>query len=135
MNGMGTLAEIRKSYPKIPVIMFSALAERGAATTLDALALGASDYATKPSHTGSLDTTVQQIRAELIPKIKILCTVRPLSLSTSLGVVRSVPTAVESKRRIEILALGTSTGGPNALAKLLPEIPHDFPVPIVLVQH
>src|SRR5579863_8747072 len=53
MNGLETLAEIRKVYPKLPVIMFSTLTERGASATLDALALGASDYATKPSNTGS----------------------------------------------------------------------------------
>jgi two-component system, chemotaxis family, protein-glutamate methylesterase/glutaminase len=53
MDGLETLAELRKLYPKLPVIMFSTLTERGAAATLDALALGASDYATKPSNTGS----------------------------------------------------------------------------------
>ena len=58
MNGLETLAEVRKAYPKLPVIMFSTLTERGAATTLDALALGASDYATKPSNTGGLDVTL-----------------------------------------------------------------------------
>ena len=53
MDGLETLAVIRKLYPQLPVIMFSALTERGAAATLDALALGASDYATKPSNTAS----------------------------------------------------------------------------------
>jgi len=48
MSGLETLREIRRLYPKLPVIMFSTLTERGAATTLDALALGASDYVTKP---------------------------------------------------------------------------------------
>ena len=44
LDGLATLREIRKAYPKLPVIMFSALTERGAAATLDALALGATDY-------------------------------------------------------------------------------------------
>jgi chemotaxis response regulator CheB len=44
MDGLATLAEIRKTYPHLPVIMFSALTERGASATLDALAMGATDY-------------------------------------------------------------------------------------------
>src|SRR5882724_10870848 len=58
MNGLETLAELRKLYPKLPVIMFSTLTERGASATLDALTLGASDYATKPSNTGNLSEAV-----------------------------------------------------------------------------
>ena len=73
MDGLQTLAEIRKTYPKLPVIMFSTLTESGASATLDALALGASDYATKPSNTGSPAAAVEAIRKELIPKIKALC--------------------------------------------------------------
>ena len=73
MNGLETLAELRKLYPKLPVIMFSTLTERGASATLDALSLGASDYATKPSNTGSPAVAMEAIRIELIPKIKALC--------------------------------------------------------------
>ena len=47
MDGLQTLAELRKTYPRLPVIMFSALTERGAEATLDALALGATDYFTQ----------------------------------------------------------------------------------------
>src|SRR5208337_3471226 len=54
MDGLQTLSEIRKRYPKLPVIMFSTLTERGAAITLDALSRGASDYATKPTNSTSL---------------------------------------------------------------------------------
>ena len=75
MDGLETLAAIRKLYPKLPVIMFSTLTERGAATTLEALSLGASDYVTKPSNAGSLDVTLRQLREQLIPKIKALCPV------------------------------------------------------------
>src|SRR5579862_3670575 len=53
MDGLETLAAIRKAYPRLPVIMFSALTERGAAATLDALLLGANDYVTKPVNLGS----------------------------------------------------------------------------------
>ena len=73
LNGLETLAEVRKLYLRLPVIMFSTLTERGAAATLDALSLGASDYATKPSNSGSPARAMELIQSELIPKIKALC--------------------------------------------------------------
>ena len=139
MNGLETLAAIRKIYPKLPVIMFSTLTERGASTTLDALALGASDYVTKPSNTGSLDVTLRQLRAQLVPKIKALCEVRAIPPVAPIARIASprpaTPRLAADFSRIEVLAIGTSTGGPNALADLLPGIPASFPVPIVITQH
>ncbi len=135
MDGLQTLAAIRKLYPKLPVIMFSTLTEHGAAATLDALALGASDYATKPSNTGSAAVALERIRIELIPKIKALCGVAPLKLLPLPAARPVLKVRVRSNPRIEIVAIGTSTGGPNALAEVLPRIPNDFPVPIVVVQH
>jgi two-component system, chemotaxis family, protein-glutamate methylesterase/glutaminase len=135
MNGLETLAELRKLYPKLPVVMFSTLTEHGAAATLDALSLGASDYATKPSNnSGGAALAVEAIRAELIPKIKALCGRRTGKLT--LPPPRpAVPVRRPAHRRIEIVAIGSSTGGPNALGEVLPRIPKDFPVPVVLVQH
>lgn len=132
MDGLQTLVEVRKLYPKLPVIMFSTLTERGASATLEALSLGASDYAAKP---GPDVSAAASIRAELIPKIKALC-VGP-SAKEAAPVPPNPPAVVRRPvhRRIEIVAIGTSTGGPNALAEVLPRIPKDFPVPIVLVQH
>jgi two-component system, chemotaxis family, protein-glutamate methylesterase/glutaminase len=138
MNGLQALAEVRKLYPKLPVIMFSTLTERGAAATLDALSLGASDYVAKPSNTGGYEIAIERIRADLVPKIKALCGVTTLKLAP---LPRSRPIVKVRARdrniapRIEIVAIGTSTGGPNALAEVLPRIPEDFPVPIVVVQH
>jgi len=142
MNGLETLAEIRKSDQKIPVIMFSTLTERGAAATLEALSLGASDYATKPSNTGSPAVAIEQIRAELIPKIKALCSAQlgtnasPAAPKMAIAVgARPAARPRKPGKRIEIVAIGTSTGGPNALAQVIPLVPKDFPVPIVVVQH
>lgn len=134
MNGIEALAEIRKVYPKLPVIMFSTLTEAGASATLDALALGASDYATKPSNTGSPAAAVDAIRSDLIPKIKALC---PFASSKILrgSAIRVLPRPRPRPGRVEIVAIGTSTGGPNALAEVFPAIPKNFPVPIVTVQH
>src|SRR5271169_1818750 len=135
MNGLETLAAVRKLYPMLPVIMFSTLTERGAAATLDALSLGASDYATKPSNTGSPAVAIEAIRAELLPKIKALCGRTSTKLKSLPPPRPAVRVRVPSNRRFEIVAIGTSTGGPNALAEVLPRIPKDFPVPIVVVQH
>jgi two-component system chemotaxis response regulator CheB len=141
MDGLETLKELRKKYPRLPVIMFSSLTERGAAETLDALALGATDYFTKPANLGGLDASLAVIRDELIPEIKALCATKgvasemPLPLAT-----RHSPLATPSGRRggrdaIQLVAIGASTGGPNALAEIFAALPGDFPVPIVIVQH
>jgi len=140
LSGLEAIPEIRKLYPKLPIIMFSTLTESGAATTLDALALGASDYVTKPSNTGSLDVTMERIKQDLIPKIKALCGVREVSARPAVAAIPVKRPALAAAStlpapRVDVLAVGTSTGGPNALAELLQAIPGDFPVPIVIVQH
>src|SRR5262249_44709801 len=141
MSGLQTITAIRKDHPSLPIIMFSTLTERGAATTLDALAFGASDYVTKPSNTGSLEVTMERIRTDLLPKIKALCPRRPAGEAKKTALASSAAKALGANgtqrfaARFEVLAIGTSTGGPNALADLLPSIPADFPVPIVIVQH
>src|SRR5277367_1382740 len=72
MNGLETIPGIRKILPHTPIIMFSTLTERGAEATLDALALGASDYVAKPSNE-NMAATQEAIRRDLVPKIKALC--------------------------------------------------------------
>jgi len=137
MSGIETLVEIRKRYPRLPVIMFSSLTGPGAAATVEALARGASDYCAK--RMADSESTSEHIRQELVPKIKMLCAQR-LSTVTAPSVALTGPLpqlAALSQRpaRIDALAIGTSTGGPNALAALIPEFPRDFPVPVVIVQH
>ena len=70
VDGLETLRRIRRDYGHLRVIMFSTLTERGAAVTLEALALGADDYVAKVSNEGSLDRSMNRLREELIPKIK-----------------------------------------------------------------
>ncbi len=137
MNGMETLVEIRKIHPKLPVIIFSTLSVRGGAETMEALAMGASDFATKPIDRGSLGGTVEAIQQDLIPKIKALCGLRqvpnpahPQNPSQGTSAAR-----MRLPARIDIVAIGTSTGGPNALAEVIPRLPAGFPVPVVIVQH
>ncbi|HLM80507.1 MAG TPA: chemotaxis response regulator protein-glutamate methylesterase [Terriglobales bacterium] len=134
MDGLETLVEIRKLYPKLPVIMFSTLTERGASATLDALARGASDYVTKPSHGETRELAQERVREELIRKIKSLCAVRVPQAQPLPGPMPPLVSA-RPQARIDVVAIGASTGGPNALTELIPQLPADFPVPIVIVQH
>jgi len=144
MNGLDAIPEIRKILPKAPIIiMFSTLTERGAEATLDALSLGATDYITKP---GNLDMgSTSCITAELIPKIRALCHLplvpRAPAGGASLPAIKQQDAAIRMRpapfrpARINIVALGVSTGGPDALGILLPSIPAKFPLPIVVAQH
>lgn len=146
MDGLETLKELRKSHPRLPVIMFSTLTQRGATATLDALALGANDYVTKPANVGSVAMAIQRIREQLIPRIKNLCGYGVISLPSapktgprlnSLPVTgRSpIPSLGQGSCRVDVIAIGISTGGPNALAEMMPAFPRDLPVPILIVQH
>ena len=142
LDGIGTLLGIRKSLPALPVIMYSTLTQRGAEATLDALSKGATDYVTKPSNVGSAAQGLECIRTQLIPKIKAIC-IRVLGLPlpcppTATVASKLIPARLAFPRReerIDIVAIGVSTGGPNALASLMPTFPRDFPVPVVIVQH
>jgi len=142
LDGIGTLKEIRKRYPRLPVIMFSTLTEQGAATTLDALALGASDYVTKPANVGSVPAALNAVREQLVPKIKALTGRRHIPLPKTQTPSSVAPTQIPKRARPpgpiptpEILVIGSSTGGPDALLAVIPKLPADFPLPIAIVQH
>lgn len=134
MNGLETLTAIRKTYPLIRVIMFSTFTKTGATATLEALSLGATDYATKPSNVASVDAANQHIRSDLIPKIKLFG-----SVAAKLQMPTVVPSIAAPARllteKVEVVAIGVSTGGPSALAVLLSKFPKDISVPILIVQH
>ncbi|MBZ5687772.1 MAG: chemotaxis response regulator protein-glutamate methylesterase [Acidobacteriia bacterium] len=134
LDGIQTLLEIRKLYPKLPVIMCSTLTERGAAITLEALSAGASDYVTKPSNTSSLANAMDQLRQELVAKITSLAG-RRRSSPAPMPAISAVKRTASVDHAIDILAIGTSTGGPNALGEVIPQLPQDLPVPVVVVQH
>ena len=133
MDGLATLTELRKSRPQLPVIMFSTLTERGAQATLDALALGASDYVTKPAQARSAALAQEFIREALIPRILGLG--RRWSRTSAPPPVPLPAPRKTLPSRADLVAIGVSTGGPNALAEVVRALPADFPVPIVVVQH
>lgn len=137
LDGLQILARIRQGDPHLPVIMFSTMTTRGATATLDALTLGASDYVTKPSHLGNVDNVAQYLQDTLIPKIKAL-TQRAVQNEATSPTIPAFPTVAAIKppdAMVDVVAIGVSTGGPNALASLLSELPPNFPVPIAIVQH
>jgi two-component system chemotaxis response regulator CheB len=132
MDGLQTLVELRKAWPKLPVIMFSTLTAKGAARTLDALALGATDYVTKPANAGSFTEATERLRCELIPRIRIHTGHKPPPQSLPLPVRKEIR---PSQQPVEAICIATSTGGPNALSVVLPVIPASIGVPILIVQH
>jgi len=138
MDGLEVLRQLRGKCPALPVIMFSTLTQRGAVATLDALALGARDYVAKPANVGSVTNSLEAIRGDLLPKIKALCGMANPEPVASLPIQRTAcatPAARTMPRPIDIVAIGTSTGGPNALAEVLPQLPKDLPVAVAVVQH
>lgn len=136
MDGLTAVKQIRAARPALRIIMFSTLTERAAVATLDALALGADDYVTKPSRVNNLHEGSQRIREHLIPKIKALCGGRTAPAMVSKPVfAAAVAHPAKLSCKPDIVAIGTSTGGPNALAEILSRIPGDFPLPILIVQH
>jgi two-component system chemotaxis response regulator CheB len=135
MDGLEALRRIRRLYPDIRVIMFSALTERGATSTFEALALGADDYVTKGGNVGSLDSSIATLRGNLVPKIKQFFRLAaegppPIARPAS---VRPFPAVCAV--RPKVLAIGVSTGGPAALGLVMPRFGAGFPLPILIVQH
>lgn len=136
LDGISTLREIRKTHPRLPVVMFSTLTERGASITLDALAAGANDYLTKPVAAAGFEAMREQLRLDLTTRIDAMCRREPTP-ALPRGPVAAPPETARARRGegIDIVAIGSSTGGPNALLDVFTHLPEDLPVPIVLVQH
>lgn len=140
MNGLEALKVLRAKHCRSKIIIFSTLSERGGQLTLEALSLGADDYATKASKAGSLDKSILTLKDELVPKIRHL-----LSWQTSARPPRPAPAqstaelmlAPRASRALvrRALVIGISTGGPMALGEIIPMFPANFSVPVLIVQH
>jgi len=139
MDGLETVRELRKIDSRVPIIMFSTLTERGASITLEALALGATDYVTKPSNLDGA-ATLEAVTVELIPKIRAICHV-PGAQSILAPVAKPhtplsfIPPQSRLLPPAKIVVIGVSTGGPDALARLLPSLPANLSVPVLIAQH
>jgi two-component system chemotaxis response regulator CheB len=134
MDGMETLRLIMQRAP-LPVILFSTHSKEGAYCTFKALALGAIDFVAKPKDAaaGHLDVIADQ----LIEKIKVAKRAGRSKLAAP--VIADVPPPKKGSRAAlppnRLIAIGISTGGPNALQFLLSQIPAEFPASTVVVQH
>jgi two-component system chemotaxis response regulator CheB len=160
MDGLVTLRELRRRGNRMPVIMCSSLTQRGARVTIEALAGGASDYVTKPAGQSGREAALHTLAQELIPKIHALSNSSPSSSPGQSryqshlqpqpvfpGIARAAlfpPPALPVNAPFRpqpisstpaVVAIGVSTGGPAALDVLLPVLPANFPLPVLIVQH
>jgi two-component system chemotaxis response regulator CheB len=137
LDGLGTLRCIMSQFPR-PVLMVSAATEKDAETSLAALSIGAFDCVPKQLSSASLD--ILHIRPSLLAKIRAAAHTRNPPLSQRAPMRKTPPSGGFARNRVlvvepKVVAIGTSTGGPKALEQILPRIPRDFPVPILIVQH
>jgi two-component system, chemotaxis family, protein-glutamate methylesterase/glutaminase len=134
MDGIEMLRQITRKH-HVPVIVFSAQTDRSASITLKALSLGAFDFVTKPQDAAS--GRIEHIAAEFALKIKV---------AAASGAPKMIITVPSAKRRehkptampnwpSRVVAIGISTGGPNALQYLFSQLPEDFPGCLLVVQH
>jgi two-component system chemotaxis response regulator CheB len=131
MNGIDTLKEIMRRQP-VPVIVFSSHSIEGASVTMKALGLGAFDFVTKPKDASA---HMAETSRELIAKVKAAseCKLKPRMLSGKPAAPEKLPASNTSPTKI--VAIGVSTGGPQALEYVLTQLPADFPGVITVVQH
>ena len=141
MNGIQALEEIMRWQPT-PVIVLSAVTIDGAKLTMKAFDLGAVEVVAKPSGQEGNDLTT--LAQDLILKVKSVAGSNLSLLSKRESALQSTSTSkirrFESpgtipRNRIEIVAIGVSTGGPSALQTVLTQLPKDFPVPVMVAQH
>ncbi len=133
MDGMETLRFIMRQS-RLPVIVVSAHTTQGASATFKALALGAFDFVAKPQD--ALSANMDAIATELINKIKVAAQTRmPKTQPEVPGPRRNKKSPEKRHPARRIVAVGISTGGPNALQYVLSQLPGDFPAAIVVVQH
>ena len=135
MNGPEILVHIKEMHPDLPVLMFSALPGADSRKVDEVKKLGAVDLICKPEGLGNNEQSEKIVRNVLIPRIRELfpeCT----PINRSLPAIRPAqPDKHLTPREYKIIAIGVSFGGPDALMKLMPAFPKNFPLPIVIVQH
>jgi two-component system chemotaxis response regulator CheB len=137
MDGLAALREIRRRHPRLPVVMFSSLTERGSKATVDALVAGANDYVAKPAGLNP-EEVAARIRGEVLTRIKQVVSRgvsgRAAGPQVAAGVV-SRPALPGKRTAVAGVVVGVSTGGPAALAEVLPAFVPQARVPVLIVQH
>ncbi|MBL4889411.1 MAG: chemotaxis-specific protein-glutamate methyltransferase CheB [Candidatus Lindowbacteria bacterium] len=139
MNGIETLREIRRQGHTCRIILCSSSSEKGSPITISALDEGAHDFVQKIS--GDDSRTKKEFENELISKVVTLGKRRHLLLRQAPSDPKKLKQAklrLDAKLKenvISIVLIGSSTGGPSALMEIIPALPKDFPVPVVISQH
>ena len=133
LDGIDTVRAIRKFNKTLPIVMFSSLTSNGAEATLDALAAGANDFAAKPTVKGHVQEALKAVEDSLVGKIIAVAGASKSTQTQKMKIPSSVKRDV--KRKIDLVAIGVSTGGPEALVKVLRNVPNSFSIPIVIAQH
>lgn len=152
MNGLDVLASLRTEAPEVGAIVLSTLTHKGGDLTMRALELGAFDFITKPA-TNSIEESKKEIKNNLASMLKAFARRQEIksilrgkisiqepapkrsSRSDLLRAVSRMKSLERKRTRAEIVGIGVSTGGPKALSQMIPEIPPDINVPILIVQH
>ncbi len=142
MDGAQLCQKISNLYPRLPVIVLSGAASQSR-ITVAALAGGAVDYVAKPSG-ANVTNVMEELRKNLVPKIKTHAMRRTRSApmsgsqpggSAAGGVAPTYSLRPRKTGRVSAVGIAVSTGGPQALSKLLAAIPADLGVPVLIVQH
>jgi two-component system chemotaxis response regulator CheB len=148
VNGLEVLAELQKTAPHVGAVMLSTLTSEGGVMTMKALELGAFDFIPKPQ-SGTMAANKRAVQKALEPILAAFSRSQrmlgrlPKSRPAARTVQQNKPakptrpslTFAAQTRPSSIIGIGISTGGPNALAQLLPRLPADINVPVVIVQH
>ena len=136
MDGLTALPLLLRADPTLRIIMASTLTTRGADIALRALHLGAADYLPKPS---SAAIQNDSFRRALLAKVRGLARLRQVAISKPATTAATCPPAMAlrplSRQRPNLLAIGSSTGGPQALFTFVQALGPKLPVPVVLTQH
>ena len=142
LDGIETVRAIRKKYPELPVIMLSSVTTSGAKATIDALVAGADDYIAKPTSVANIGAAIETLRDGLGPKLRAVTSRRRRRRKVASvrelpkpAVRRAIASSRASGKAPELLAIGSSTGGPAALATLFEALPPSMSAPIVVAQH
>ncbi len=131
LDGLEVLKTVRETHPDIKTVMVSTHTKEGAATTLKALELGALTFITKPRTQTPLESKTT-LFDQLAPVVKEILAQTHLSVEDT-SLEKTPPQA--GGGRIQIVAIGISTGGPKALTQLIPCLPKELRTPVVIVQH
>ncbi|WP_196158166.1 chemotaxis response regulator protein-glutamate methylesterase [Reinekea sp. G2M2-21] len=133
MDGISAVREIMNKQPT-PILMFSSLTLKGARVTLDALDAGAVDFLPKSyERVSGANSSLKQVLVE-----KLIAVAKPkvgLTTAAPVAPARRVSQAKQYTQKFELVLIGTSTGGPVALQKVLTQLPANFASPILLIQH